>query len=94
MGRPTTRITYEMIGDNYGHLFSVPVACTTLTVNKCQAALRTLQAFPYFYPTCLCREPSSDPACNAFREYLFDHPCSFVKEKGEFFESIHCTFYL
>ncbi|ODN01101.1 GDNF family receptor alpha-like, partial [Orchesella cincta] len=57
------------------------VACSTVTITKCQAALRTLQAFPYFFPTCLCREPSSDPACNTFRDYLFDHPCSIVAEK-------------
>jgi len=55
-----------------------------VTITKCQAALRTLQAFPYFYPTCLCREPMSDPACNTFRDYLFDHPCSLLKVKGKF----------
>ncbi|OXA44144.1 GDNF family receptor alpha-3 [Folsomia candida] len=65
----------------YLSLFCFAVACSTVTITKCQAALRTLQAFPYFYPTCLCREPMSDPACNTFRDYLFDHPCSFVKEK-------------
>ncbi|KAF7268626.1 hypothetical protein GWI33_018275 [Rhynchophorus ferrugineus] len=57
------------------------VACSTVTVTKCQAALRTLQAFPVFKPTCLCREPHMDPECNSFRDFLFDHPCVFVKEK-------------
>ncbi|XP_060519093.1 uncharacterized protein LOC132697510 isoform X2 [Cylas formicarius] len=57
------------------------VACSTVTVTKCQAALRTLQAFPFFKPTCLCREPHMDPECNSFRDFLFDHPCMFVKEK-------------
>ncbi|XP_050306807.1 uncharacterized protein LOC126743654 isoform X2 [Anthonomus grandis grandis] len=57
------------------------VACSTITVTKCQAALRTLQAFPFFKPTCLCREPHMDPDCNSFRDFLFDHPCVFVKEK-------------
>lgn len=32
----------------------------------------------------------SDPACNTFRDYLFDHPCSFVKEKGELFSPHFC----
>ena len=31
------------------------VTCSTPTVTKCQAALRTLQAFPFFKPTCLCK---------------------------------------
>ncbi|KAJ8976046.1 hypothetical protein NQ317_014098, partial [Molorchus minor] len=60
---------------------SVPVACSTVTVTKCQAALRTLQAFPFFKPTCLCREPHVDPECNSFRDFLFDHPCVFVMKK-------------
>lgn len=59
------------------------VACSTVTVTKCQAALRTLQAFPFFRPTCLCKEPGVDPDCNYFRDFLFDHPCGFVLEKGE-----------
>lgn len=62
----------------------LPVACSTVTVTKCQAALRTLQAFPFFKPTCLCREPNVDPECNSFRDFLFDHPCVFVMKKGEF----------
>ncbi|XP_037912486.1 uncharacterized protein LOC119652430 isoform X2 [Hermetia illucens] len=64
----------------------VPVACSTVTVTKCQAALRTLQAFPFFRPTCLCKEPGVDPDCNNFRDFLFDHPCGFVlkKEKDPF----------
>ncbi|XP_063929588.1 uncharacterized protein LOC135141921 isoform X3 [Zophobas morio] len=57
------------------------VACSTVTVTKCQAALRTLQAFPFFKPTCLCREPHADPECNSFRDFLFDHPCIFVTKK-------------
>ncbi|XP_049807107.1 uncharacterized protein LOC126249498 [Schistocerca nitens] len=57
------------------------VACSTVTVTKCQAALRTLQAFPFFKPTCLCREPHVDPECNSFRDFLFDHPCIFVLKK-------------
>ncbi|CAH2245051.1 jg17448 [Pararge aegeria aegeria] len=60
-----------------------PVACSTVTVTKCQAALRTLQAFPFFKPTCLCREPNVDPECNSFRDFLFDHPCVFVMKKGK-----------
>ncbi|XP_056644465.1 uncharacterized protein LOC130450215 [Diorhabda sublineata] len=59
------------------------VACSTVTVTKCQAALRTLQAFPFFKPTCLCREPHVDPECNSFRDFLFDHPCVFVMKKAE-----------
>uniref|UniRef100_A0A336M9N2 CSON012400 protein n=1 Tax=Culicoides sonorensis TaxID=179676 RepID=A0A336M9N2_CULSO len=59
----------------------VPVACSTVTVTKCQAALRTLQAFPFFRPTCLCKEPGADPDCNYFRDFLFDHPCGFVLKK-------------
>ncbi|KAG5668281.1 hypothetical protein PVAND_016228 [Polypedilum vanderplanki] len=59
----------------------VPVACSTVTVTKCQAALRTLQAFPFFRPTCLCKEPGVDPDCNYFRDFLFDHPCGFVLKK-------------
>lgn len=58
------------------------VACSTTTVTKCQAGLRTLQAFPVFHPTCLCREPSVDPDCNAFRDSLFDHPCMVSSQKG------------
>ncbi|XP_044765670.1 uncharacterized protein LOC123321927 isoform X1 [Coccinella septempunctata] len=57
------------------------VACSTVTVTKCQAALRTLQAFPFFKPTCLCRPPQVDPECNTFRDFLFDHPCVFVMKK-------------
>ena len=59
-------------------LLSPAVACSTVTVNKCQAALRTLQGFPYFQPTCLCREPHVDPECNTFHEFFFDHPCTTV----------------
>ncbi|XP_051171129.1 uncharacterized protein LOC127287997 isoform X3 [Leptopilina boulardi] len=58
------------------------VACSTVTVSKCQAALKTLQAFSFFRPTCLCREPHVDPECNNFRDFLFDHPCIYVLKKG------------
>ena len=61
----------------------IPVACSTTTVTKCQAGLRTLQTFPVFHPTCLCREPSVDPDCNAFRDSLFDHPCMVATQKGK-----------
>ncbi|XP_020287683.1 uncharacterized protein LOC109856624, partial [Pseudomyrmex gracilis] len=57
------------------------VACSTVTVTKCQAALRTLQGFPFFKPTCLCREPHVDPDCNSFLNFVFDHPCSVVEWK-------------
>nr|XP_018912186.1 PREDICTED: uncharacterized protein LOC109040652 isoform X1 [Bemisia tabaci] len=57
------------------------VSCSTATVTKCQAALRILQAFPFFKPTCLCREPQVDQECNSFRNFLFDHPCMFVSKK-------------
>lgn len=61
--------------------FAVAVACSTVTVTKCQAALRTLQAFTFFRPTCLCREPHVDPDCNSFQNFLFDHPCVYVLNK-------------
>ncbi|XP_055322734.1 uncharacterized protein LOC129578351 isoform X1 [Sitodiplosis mosellana] len=59
----------------------VPVACSTVTVTKCLAALKTLQAFPFFRPTCLCKEPGLDPECNNFQDFLFDHPCGLVRKK-------------
>lgn len=65
------------------------VACSTVTVNKCLAALRTIQGFPYFQPTCLCREPHLDRECNVFREFLFDHPCMFVENKDESPYTVH-----
>ncbi|XP_059351654.1 uncharacterized protein LOC130702135 isoform X4 [Daphnia carinata] len=65
------------------------VACSTTTVTKCQAGLRTLQAFPVFHPTCLCREPSVDPDCNAFRDSLFDHPCMVATQKERDLYPIH-----
>lgn len=46
------------------------------------AALKTLQAFPFFRPTCLCKEPGLDPECNNFRDFLFDHPCGMVSKRG------------
>uniref|UniRef100_A0A2S2NAC9 GDNF family receptor alpha-3 n=1 Tax=Schizaphis graminum TaxID=13262 RepID=A0A2S2NAC9_SCHGA len=57
------------------------VSCSTTTVIKCRAALKTLQAFPFFKPTCLCREPKIDYECNSFRNFLFDHPCNFTQRK-------------
>lgn len=68
------------------------MSCSTVTVTKCQAALRTLQAFPFFRPTCLCKEPGVDPECNYFRDFLFDHPCGFVQKKGNptMFHTIIC----
>ncbi|XP_043281880.1 uncharacterized protein [Venturia canescens] len=59
------------------------VACSTVTVTKCQAALHTLQAFPFFRPTCLCKEPHVDPECNSFQNFLFDHPCVYVLKKDK-----------
>jgi len=57
------------------------VSCSTPTVTKCQAALRTLQSFPFFNPTCLCKEPRLDPDCNQFKDFLIDHPCLNAKYK-------------
>jgi trimethyllysine dioxygenase len=54
---------------------------STLQSNLPTSALRTLQGFPYFSPTCLCQEPHRDPECNQIREYLFDHPCGIVNTK-------------
>ncbi|XP_058795121.1 uncharacterized protein LOC131666463 isoform X3 [Phymastichus coffea] len=59
------------------------MACSTVTVAKCQAALRSLQTFEFFKPTCLCREPHVDRECNRFRDFLFDHPCIFVAKKDK-----------
>ncbi|KAK0088621.1 hypothetical protein PV326_004778, partial [Microctonus aethiopoides] len=56
-------------------------ACSTVTVTKCQTALKTLQAFSFFRPTCLCKEPHVDPECNSFQNFLFDHPCIYVQKK-------------
>lgn len=70
------------------------VSCSTVTVTKCQAALRTLQAFPFFRPTCLCKEPGVDPDCNHFRDFLFDHPCGFVLKKGNGNTFIELLFHL
>jgi hypothetical protein len=57
------------------------VTCSTPTVTKCQAALRTLQSFPFFNPTCLCKEPRLDRDCNQFKDFLVDHPCLNAKYK-------------
>lgn len=80
------------------HIFiKFSVSCSTVTVTKCQAALRTLQAFPFFRPTCLCKEPGIDPDCNYFRDFLFDHPCGFVLKRGKFlyffFPKVHIKYY-
>ena len=37
------------------NIILIVVTCSTPTVTKCQAALRTLQSFPFFKPTCLCK---------------------------------------
>lgn len=67
---------------NENVIISYTVACSTVTVTKCLAALKTLQAFPFFRPTCLCKEPGLDPECNNFLDFLFDHPCGLVRKKG------------
>ena len=72
---------------NYLYYVSVSVTCSTVTVGKCQAALRHLQNFDYFKPTCLCREPHVDPECNSFRDFLFDHPCV-TSKKGKYKSNI------
>lgn len=74
-----TEISLHRFNNN----FAITVACSTVTVTKCQAALRTLQGFPFFKPTCLCREPHVDPDCNSFLNFVFDHPCSVVEWKGK-----------
>ena len=58
------------------------MACSTVTVTKCKAALRTLVAFQFFQPTCLCKERRVDPECNTYRSLVFDHPCFGVKHPG------------
>ncbi|CAL1673343.1 unnamed protein product [Lasius platythorax] len=73
----------ETLLRRFNNNFAVTVACSTVTVTKCQAALRTLQAFTYFRPTCLCREPHVDPDCNSFQNFLFDHPCDYVEWKDK-----------
>ncbi|KAJ8958926.1 hypothetical protein NQ318_019695 [Aromia moschata] len=78
---PTLKNITSKAESNPLRVLFVAVACSTVTVTKCQAALRTLQAFPFFKPTCLCREPHVDPECNSFRDFLFDHPCVFVMKK-------------
>ncbi|XP_066976220.1 uncharacterized protein [Macrobrachium rosenbergii] len=65
------------------------VACSTVTVDKCLAALRFLGGFPYFRPTCLCRERHLDKDCNLFREFIFDHPCMFVENKDKSPYQVH-----
>lgn len=72
----------------FNYLFAV--SCSTVTVTKCQAALKTLQTFPFFNPTCLCREPQLDQKCNSFRTFLFDHPCLFANRRGLYPETIIC----
>ena len=58
-------------------------ACSTITVSKCQAALRTLRGFDYFSPTCLCKEPRVEPKCNQLRDFIFDHPCEIANVIGK-----------
>lgn len=78
------RICHRQWAHPLNNNLTVTVACSTVTVTKCQAALHTLQAFPFFRPTCLCREPHVDPDCNSFQNFLFDHPCIYVLKKGKF----------
>lgn len=78
---PLINVIIPTILFNYYYL-CFPVACSTVTVTKCQAALKTLQAFSFFRPTCLCKEPHVDPECNSFQNFLFDHPCIYVLKKG------------
>ncbi len=61
----------------------VAVTCSTVTIAKCRAALHTLKKFPYFNPTCLCKEPSVEPECNQFAKLIFEHPCDRGNKKGE-----------
>jgi len=79
---PTVTHLPQHVVLNTVDLLLFAVSCSTVTVTKCQAALRTLQAFQFFRPTCLCKEPGMDPDCNHFRDFLFDHPCGFVLKKG------------
>ena len=61
----------------------ITASCSTVTVTKCQAALRTLRGFSYFSPTCLCKEPRVEPKCNQLRDFIFDHPCEVVNSAGK-----------
>ncbi|KAK3857826.1 hypothetical protein Pcinc_035944 [Petrolisthes cinctipes] len=82
--RPT--IDLECLPNPCVCLWDVPgttVSCSTVTVWKCQAALRTLVVFSWFSPTCLCREARLAPQCNAFRDLLFDHPCLSLTTRGQ-----------
>ena len=63
----------------------ISAACSTITVSKCQAALRTLRGFDYFSPTCLCKEPRVEPKCNQLRDFIFDHPCEIANRIGKRF---------
>ena len=57
--------------------------CSTNTVTKCQAALRTLKGFDFFSPTCLCKEPRVEPKCNQLQNFIFDHPCDVASSFGK-----------
>ena len=69
-------------------LIQFTAACTTITVSKCQAALRTLRGFDYFSPTCLCKVDDVDPECNQLRDFIFDHPCEIANSLGKHTEFI------
>ena len=75
-------LTYNTNPRLFSLSLPLTVACSTVTVDKCLAALRTILGFPYFQPTCLCREPHLDRECNVFREFIFDHPCNFVENRS------------
>lgn len=63
---------------------SVSVSCSTITVSKCQIALKTLRAFPFFSPECLCNSMQAEPECNQFRDLVFRHPCEkVIDSKGK-----------
>ncbi|KAK0168577.1 hypothetical protein PV327_002360 [Microctonus hyperodae] len=79
----TVGLETEWKNDKAHVYIACPLACSTVTVTKCQTALKTLQAFSFFRPTCLCKEPHVDPECNSFQNFLFDHPCIYVQKKGE-----------
>ncbi len=64
-------------------MYVFPVTCSTDVSVKCKATLQTLVRFPYFTPTCLCKEPKIAPECNQFRDLVFDHPCLKADQTGE-----------
>lgn len=72
------------------------MTCSTVTVRKCQAALRTLHGYTFFNsPKCECGSEWDrlagrsgtpglvDPECDQFRALLYDHPCLYVEDRDE-----------